>query len=72
MTIHDYEQQIERAVCRWCSTKLPSVIQMYPHSDGWTIEGMSERQWLYVHCVKCEYDWSLWKLGVPRDKGGSG
>ena len=43
--------------------KLP--IEYYPHDGGWDI-GYKRRQWLYVTCPNCEYQWALWKLGLPR------
>jgi len=44
-------------------------IQKYDHDGGWNVLGYKNRQWLYVTCPKCGYEWSLWKLGVPRDAG---
>ena len=42
-------------------------IQAYTnHSEGWEIEG--ELCWLYITCPKCGYGWSLWKLGVKRER----
>lgn len=38
-------------------------LRMYPHEAGTLVEGYG-RQWLYIHCPKCQYDWSLWKLGI--------
>jgi len=38
-----------------------------PHPDGWTIPQETERVWLFVHCPKCGFDMSIWKLGVPRE-----
>ena len=38
-----------------------------PHEAGWTIEGETEKAWLFVHCPKCGYDMSIWKMGVPRE-----
>ena len=35
------------------------------HSGGWDIRG--DNYWLWIHCPKCGYEWSVWKLGVPRD-----
>ena len=37
----------------------------YTHPEGWNIR--NGKYWLWVHCPKCGHDWSLWKLGVPRD-----
>ena len=66
-TLAEYSQKITETKCRGCDTPLPiNHIKSYPHSDGWQVDGFREKQWLYVHCNKCDYDWSLWKLGVPR------
>lgn len=33
-----------------------------PHDGGIEIEGFAEKQWVFFHCAKCGYDWSLVKL----------
>jgi len=71
METREYQEAIKEDVCKWCGyrglSKLP--VDMYPHENGWTVAGELERQWLSVRCPKCDYDWSLWKLGVPREAG---
>ena len=42
------------------------VVDMYDH-DGWAVSKKLKKQWLSIHCEKCNYDNSLWKLGVPRE-----
>ena len=42
-------------------------IKSYPHDAGILVEGHEEKQWAYVHCSACGYDWALWKL-VNRAK----
>ena len=66
MKLSDYEKLIDGKVCRWCLAPLPAVVQSYPHDGGRPVEGMDGLQWLSVHCDRCEYDWALWKLGIPR------
>ncbi len=59
----------EKLKCRWCNTSLDGEpIRAYPHSAGWTVEGIEGKQWLYIVCPrkKCGYQWAIWKLGVPR------
>jgi len=51
--------------CPRCKTQLDHV-EYYPHEGGWNVEGYDTRLWLSKHCSKCDYDWSLWKIGVPR------
>lgn len=52
--------------CKWCGKKLSPVVQHYPHEGGWPVEGMEGLQWLFIRCTGCDYDHSLWKLGVAR------
>ena len=67
MKLEDYKKYLEGQKCRWCGTSLENCeIEHYPHEDGWEVEGFEERQWLYVTCPKCGYQWSLWKFLVPR------
>ena len=40
---------------------------MRPHEGGILVLGMG-RQWVYIHCPKCGYDWALWKLGMQLDE----
>ena len=65
-----YSNMITEHTCAFCGTKLDTLagnIRLYPHSSGWTVEGIKGKQWLYVRCHKCKYDWALWKLGVSRE-----
>jgi len=67
MKLEDYQRLLEGKHCKWCGTPLWNQrIEYYPHSDGWEVEGFLEKQWLYVTCPKCGYQWALWKLGIPR------
>lgn len=66
-TLEEIKEQITVDTCRWCGAKLnKDNIQTYPHEAGWTVDGMREKQWLYIPC-SCRYEWALWKLGVPRE-----
>jgi hypothetical protein len=57
-------------VKRWrcfCGASLEGLALCgYDHSDGWKVPGIEKRQWLWLHCVNCGYDFAIWKLGVPR------
>lgn len=68
LTLDEYRAMVkpEKELCRWCGVQLPMTVLHYPHPDGWAVSGMAGLHWLYVRCAKCDYDWSLWKLGVPR------
>lgn len=66
----EYANQITRKKCT-CGADLPTSafdIEHYSHDGGWKVKGYTEKQWLYITCPnrKCGYQWSLWKLGVPR------
>jgi len=69
-TLGYYRRQCKVDTCRWCKAKLPQRVDMYDHEDGWPVEGIGKTQWLSVKCLGCNYEWSLWKLGVPRYQGG--
>ena len=53
--------------CDKCHTRLnPDDVRYYPHEDGIHVPGCGDaKQWVYVTCVKCGYEWSSTKL----DKG---
>jgi hypothetical protein len=65
-TLQEYEKLPMKDHCRWCDTALPETILSYDHPGGWLVKGFASRQWLYKRCVKCDYEWSLSKLGVSR------
>jgi len=69
MTLHDYAKMVEGVTCRFCETKLSTKIHAYDHEGGWLVDGFHHRQWLYAICPGCEYQWALWKLGIPRATG---
>lgn len=57
--------------CHHCGTSLAGrPIEHYPHFGGWDVLGLDEKQWLYITCPRatCGLQWSLWKLGVPREQ----
>lgn len=63
----DYLDQCTITKCNHCGTALfPAKLEHYTHAFGWPLHGFDEKQWLYVVCPKCKYQWALWKLGVPR------
>ena len=37
-------------------------IESYDHDGGIPVQGFKEKQWVYVHCDACGYDWALWKI----------
>lgn len=65
--IRKYVEQIKDFRCRWCGADLEDEpVHGYDHSDGWSVEGFQEKQWLFIVCPQCRYEWSIWKLGVGR------
>jgi hypothetical protein len=49
--------------CGWCQTDLSGVpIEHYDHDGGYEVPGYEKKQWLYITCPKCHYQWALWKL----------
>jgi len=64
LTLGDYELRCPN-ICPDCGGWL-GPIEHYEHSGGWIVAGFEKRQWLYKTCQKCDYQWALWKLGVPR------
>ncbi|RLJ01726.1 MAG: hypothetical protein DRP08_05190 [Candidatus Aenigmatarchaeota archaeon] len=49
--------------CRYCGYRFTTDdIRCYPHKGGIEVKGYEGRQWVYMHCRKCGYDWALWKL----------
>lgn len=66
-TMEEYRAMIAGKTCKWDGKPLSSFVDFYDHRDGWRVAGMEGRWWLSVRCTHCGYDWSLNKLGVPRD-----
>lgn len=63
-TLEEYDKMTKQN-CPTCKTEL-GPIEFYPHDGGWKVEGYDTRLWLSKNCRRCRYDWSLWKIGVPR------
>lgn len=38
-------------------------LETYDHEGGYALPGFGKPQWLSLHCGKCNYDMSIWKLG---------
>jgi len=63
-TLEQIGQMVQGKTCQWCGTALPTKIDHYNHTGGSSVAGFEMKQWLSVQCPKCEYEWSLWKLGI--------
>lgn len=63
MTLAQYREKITPVHCS-CGFKnlhlLPFV--MYPHSGGIAVKNRTYRQWVYIVCPQCGYQWAYWKL----------
>jgi len=69
-TLRQYAEAIETTKCRLCGRSLlRRPVDHYDHPEGWPVHGFNKLQWLSIKCPKCDYDWSLWKLGLPRYEG---
>lgn len=66
-TKEQWKELITHTKCEWCGyeglDKEP--VQAYPHYGGWKIQEEFRKQWLFIVCPDCDYEWALWKLGVP-------
>jgi len=60
----DYAKLLREKRCPGCEKPLSQSIQHYNNTGGWEVKGFQVRQWLYVNCPTCKYDWALWKLGI--------
>ena len=63
-TLRQLENKLRREgllVCPRCGTALGPA-QTYNHIGGIELKGYDKKQWVYFGCVKCDYDWALWKL----------
>jgi len=43
-------------------------IDVYDHDGGRRVVGYKEKQWVSVHCHKCGYNMSLWKIERELEK----
>ncbi len=65
-TLKEYAELVKGKKCNWCNGDLNETVDAYEHSSGWEVKGFPTKQWLSVRCENCDYDWSLWKLGIDR------
>jgi len=66
LTLKEYAALVKRKKCRWCKRRLSSRVEHYDHAGGWEVHEYPQKQWLYVVCTGCGYQWNLSKLGIPR------
>lgn len=62
-----FKKQITVENCMFCgkSLKHKKISGWGPHSGGWNVKGLKEKQWLYIKC-DCGQEWALHYLGVSR------
>ena len=65
-SLEDYQKEFDSRTigCKFCGAEIEGFIEHYEHSGGYVIEGFIMKQWLYVTCWKCRYEWALHKLGI--------
>ena len=67
-TLEQHRQQIVMVDCRWCH--YPNIkdcpIEMDEHENGWRVYMKEKRQWLWITCPSCNYQWALWKMGCGQ------
>lgn len=71
-SLSDYQLDLESKDCQWCRKTHSNEgvllrglkVEYYPHDGGYKIKGIEGRQWLFVTCPKCQYQWSFKKLGI--------
>ena len=66
LTLQEYAALVKRKKCRWCKRRLSSRVDHYDHAGGWEVNGFQRKQWLYVICTGCGYQWNLSKLGITK------
>lgn len=68
VTLDDIKDKIKGMKCKLCDTNFDNdEIEMYAHPSGWKIDGLEERQWLYIRCKKCDYDNALFKRDLMNN-----
>ncbi len=66
MRLSDYADLLRKIKCPDCGFQFdPRSLEHYDHPGGWKVDGYTKRQWLYVECRPCKYQWSFTKLNVP-------
>ncbi len=60
------DKGIGRVRCTCGHDLRANQLKHYPHEGGIPIVAKG-RQWIYIHCQHCHYDWALWKLGYGID-----
>ncbi len=64
-----FRKQITDWTCPCGASLRNEPIMAYgPHIGGWTVVGYDQPLWLFIKCPKCKTDWSLWKIGVERER----
>ena len=66
--LDDYQEELDQLdpTCKHCDTELDGTIDNFDHPGGYAVEGHETKQWLYIECTGCSYQWALGKLGIKR------
>lgn len=66
LLIFDLVKKQERENCRFCEHPLNKIAHFYQHDNGWTVDTIKEKIWIWFECSHCHHQWSLTHLGVSR------
>ena len=62
-SLDHYLSKLSGCKCEWCHSDLSAgEVKHYRHPSGLPLKGYKERQWIFIECPKCGYEWALWKL----------
>lgn len=61
-TLDEYRAMVKILNCPDCAAPLPHGLKSYDHDGGYTVVGFDKPQWLFIECIRCDYQWALWKL----------
>jgi len=70
-TIPALQEILEQAKCFRCGRSFGARdLKMYPHPDGYWVQGIQLKQWVYARCEHCKLDTALWKIlqSLGRDR----
>jgi hypothetical protein len=55
-------------VCSGCSEDLSaSMVNMYPHDNGWKMPGVDGKWWMFIECPYCNHGNSFQTFGIPKN-----
>ena len=61
----ELREAIKGAHCGFCEPLMDLSDLPFPgyeHDGGVVVQGYAKKQWVYITCPKCQYQWAYWKL----------